>query len=386
MRVLILNTDYEAFLEDLYSQSPGLAGRTYDEQLTERSRSLFGVADFYSKGFEAGGAAAAEIHLNNRPMQLQWAFEHGLKIASNGHTGSHARDGFWRRTLRAFAPHAVSTPELLAMPAWTRQVLTAQIESFAPDVILNHVMHFVSAASLRAIAGRRCLIVGQIAAPWDDREDDRSYDLIVSSLPNYVSGFKARGIRSELNRLAFAPRVLDEVPAAAERDLAVSFVGTLSVHHADRISLLELLAQRVDLNVWGMGIEDIAPESPIRACYRGQAWGRDMYAIFRRSRIVVNQHIGIAGPFANNMRLYEATGCGATLVTDQKDNLQELFQPGSEVAAYDDSEECLEQIETISRDLDRCAEIGRSGQARTCCDHTYEKRTAELSSIFASIA
>jgi spore maturation protein CgeB len=379
MRVLILNTDYEAFLEDLYSQVPGLAERTYDEQLAERNHSLFGVADFYSRGFEAAGAAAAEIHLNNRPMQLQWAFEHGLKIPS-------AKDGFWRRALRAFAPRAISTSELLAMPAWTRHILTAQIEWFAPDVILNHVMHFVSAASLRAIAGRRCLIVGQIAAPWGDREDDRNYDLIVSSLPNYVSRFRARGIRSELNRLAFAPRVLDEVPAVAERDLAVSFVGTLSVHHTDRIRLLELLAQRVDLNVWGMGIEDIAPDSPIRACYRGQAWGRDMYAIFRRSRIVVNQHIGIAGRFANNMRLYEATGCGATLVTDQKDNLQELFHPDSEIVAYRDPDQCLERIESISGAPDRCAEIGRSGQARTRSDHTYEKRTAELSTIFASMA
>ena len=87
--------------------------------------------------------------------------------------------------------------------------------------------------------------------------------------------------------------------------------------------------------------------SPIRACYRGQAWGREMFAIFRRSQIVINQHIGIAGDFANNMRLYEATGCGAALVTDRKDNLHELFEVGSEVVDYGDPAECLARIEEL---------------------------------------
>ncbi len=96
-----------------------------------------------------------------------------------------------------------------------------------------------------------------------------------------------------------------------------------------------------------MGIEEVSENSPIRGCYRGQAWGREMFAIFRRSQIVINQHIGIAGDFANNMRLYEATGCGAALVTDRKANLQELFDVGSEVVDYGDPAECLARIEGL---------------------------------------
>src|ERR1700723_2242095 len=80
MRVLILNTDYEAFLEDLYTHVQGLADRTYDEQMEARNRSLFGVADFYSQGLKANGLAAADLHLNNRAMQLRWAAENGAPI------------------------------------------------------------------------------------------------------------------------------------------------------------------------------------------------------------------------------------------------------------------------------------------------------------------
>ena len=75
MRVLILNTDYEAFLDDLYAENPGLAEQSYDRQMAVRNASLFGAADFYSEGLKANAVDAADLHLNNRAMQLRWAAE-----------------------------------------------------------------------------------------------------------------------------------------------------------------------------------------------------------------------------------------------------------------------------------------------------------------------
>jgi len=379
--VLILNTDYEAFLEDLYRDHPGLADRSYAEQMAVRNASLFGAADFYSAGLKANGAEAADLHLNNQPMQLRWAAEHGLVISPKDAPNSRSIFAKAGRLLRG---EKELTPQLAAMPNWTRRVMAAQIEAFRPDVILNQAMHFVSAESLRSLVGKRCLLVGQIAAPWHEPEDDKNYDLIVTSLPNFVSRFSQRGIRAQLNRLAFSQSVLEVVPEG-KRELAVSFIGTMSAHHLERIRLLEFLAPRVELNIWGMGIEDVAAESPIRACYRGQAWGAEMFEIFRRSKIVINQHIGIAGEFANNMRLYEATGCGATLVTDRKTNLHELFDVGSEVVDYVEPAECLAQIEELLGRPDACADIGRKGQARTRRDHSYVQRTAELKAMFSDL-
>lgn len=381
MRVLILNTDYEAFLEDLYAQNPGLVDRSYDEQMAVRNHSLFGAADFYSEGLKANGVEAADIHLNNRAMQLRWAAEHGLTLPSPDRVAPRTMPAKLGRLLRG---EKAMTPQLLAMPDWVRNVVAAQIEAFRPDVILNQAMHFISARSLRSLAGKRCLLVGQIAAPWHEPDDDLAYDLIATSLPNFVEKFRRRGVRTFYNQLGFAPNVLASVPQA-QRDLSVTFVGTLSVHHAERIRLLEFLAARTALNIWGMSIDDMPKESPIRGCYRGQAWGREMFAIFRRSQIVINQHIGIAGDFANNMRLYEATGCGAALVTDRKTNLNELFDVGSEVVDYGDAEECLARIEGLLREPDQCAAIGSNGQARTCSGHTYVQRTAELKAKFTEL-
>jgi spore maturation protein CgeB len=381
VRVLILNTDYEAFLDDLYAENPGLAEESYDQQMAVRNRSLFGAADFYSEGMKANGVEAAEIHLNNRVIQLRWAAEHGVNISAERPVETQL---FGAKVRRLFGGKNRSSSQLAAMPGWTRNVMTAQIEAFQPDVILNQAMHFVGAQSLRGLAGKRCLLVGQIAAPWHWPEDDLAYDLIVTSLPNFVRQFERRGIRTFYNQLGFAPNVLSSVPQT-QRDLAVTFVGTLSSHHAERIRLLENLAKRTSLNIWGMGIEEVSEDSPIRDCYRGQAWGREMFGIFRRSQIVINQHIGIAGDFANNMRLYEATGCGAALVTDRKVNLQELFNVGSEVVDYGDPAECLARIEGLLDEPSRCAEIGAKGQARTCRGHTYVQRTAELKAKFAEL-
>ena len=380
MRVLILSTDYEAFLEDLYAENPGLAEQGYDQQMAARNRSLFGSADFYSEGLKANGVQAAEVHLNNRVMQLRWAAEHGVNIDKKP-VEPRRISVTMRRLLRL----RNEPSELAAMQGWTRNVMIAQIERFRPDVILNQAMHFVGSKSLRSLVGKRCLLVGQIAAPWHWPEDDLGYDLIATSLPNYVQRFERRGIRTFYNQLGFAPSVLQGIPDA-ERDLVVTFVGTLSAHHAERIRLLEYLAARTRLNVWGMGIEEVSEQSPMRGCYRGQAWGRGMFEIFCRSQIIINQHIGIAGEFANNMRLYEATGCGAALLTDRKTNLQELFDVGSEVVDYGDPEECLARIEELVADRDRCAEIGIKGRTRTCRDYTYVQRTAELAAEFARLA
>jgi spore maturation protein CgeB len=381
MRVLILNTDYEAFLEDLYAENPGLAAQSYDQQMAVRNRSLFGAADFYSEGLKANGVEAADVHLNNRAMQLRWAAEHGVNIRAEKPVESQ---GLGAKVRRLFGAKSKLLPQLAAMPDWVRSVMIAQIEHFRPDVILNQVMHFVDAESLRSLVGRRCLLVGQIAAPWHEPEDDLGYDLIVTSLPNYVQRFERRGIRTFYNQLGFAPNLLSSVPEV-ERDLAVTFVGTLSSHHADRIRLLEYIATRTSLNIWGMGIDEVSNDSPIRSCYRGQAWGRQMFGIFRRSQIVINQHIGIAGSFANNMRLYEATGCGAALVTDRKTNLHDLFDVGSEVIDYGDPGECLARIEKLLSEPVRCSAVGGKGQARTCSDHTYVQRTVELKVKFAEL-
>lgn len=112
----------------------------------------------------------------------------------------------------------------------------------------------------------------------------------------------------------------------------------------------------------------------------GVVWGREMYEVLRRSKITLNHH-GDVAPYANNCRLFEATGMGALLVTDWKANLSELFEVGKEVVAYRSTEECADMIRHYLKDEEGRMAISRAGQARTLRDHTYRRRMQEFVDI-----
>ena len=103
-----------------------------------------------------------------------------------------------------------------------------------------------------------------------------------------------------------------------------------------------------------------------------------MYQVLRRSRITLNSHIDLAGREAGNMRLFEATGVGAFLLTDFKDNLHTLFAPEREVAAWRSIDECLAAIERYLADDNARSTIAKAGQTRTMAQHTYRHRAAEI--------
>jgi spore maturation protein CgeB len=202
-------------------------------------------------------------------------------------------------------------------------------------------------------------------------------DLILTSFPHYVDRFRARGIASEYFRIGFDPVVLQDI-GAVTRDIACSFVGGISPSHAGRLNLLEHLARETDISFYGYGADSLAASSPIRSRHHGEAWSLDMYRYLARSRVTLNVHIDAAENNANNMRLYEATGCGALLVTDQKDNLAELFEPGKEIVTYGSPDEAVEKIRYYTSHPEEASAIAAAGQQRTLREHSYAHRMSEM--------
>ena len=393
MRILVLNADYPKFLRHLYLSVPGLHEASHDEQLRVRNESLFGVADFYSRNFKARGHAAAEIHLNNQWLQHAWARENGLKLDAppppvpDG-SASASRPADWLRSFlkpvgkRLLGRFAHRVPGTAANQAKVLNgIFLAQVEAMDPDVILNQEMVHLRSPVLKKLKRPGRLILGQIASQLPRDEDFGVYDLVISSLPNLVEWFRGQGVRAEVNRLAFEPSILQSMPPQPERDIALSFVGSLSPEHGHRIAFLEQLARDTPLQLWGNGIERLPPSSPLHARYRGEAWGRDMYDILRRSRITLNHHIDLAEDWANNMRLYEAPGAGTLLLTDAKRNLREIYTPGEEVETYSGAEDCIAQVNRLLADEKRRADIALKGHRRCLEVHNYYTRTGEIAAL-----
>jgi hypothetical protein len=386
MRILVLNADYPRFLAWFYRGRVGLENAAYAAQMAARNASLFGVADFYSKNFAALGHAAAEVHVNNPWLQAAWAREHGMTTAAPeppGATGRKAPPAWLQRVVTPFKPMLRPLARKVGLsPRLDRQaedILLAQIEEFRPDVVLNQDTFHIDTSLIRRIKGiGKPILIGQVGIEPSRGEDWTVYDLMISQLSMTVNFFRGFGVRSEVNHLAFEPAILDALPKAPAADIDVSFVGTVSADHRQRIALLEAVADRYDLQLYGSRPQALPASSPLHRCYRGEVWGAEMYQVLRRSRVTLNSHIDLTGREAGNMRLFEATGVGTFLLTDRKDNLGTLFEPDREVAAWRSIDDCLTAIGRMLGDDNGRAAIARAGQARTMAQHTYRHRAQEI--------
>ena len=367
MKFLILDTDYPEFLCWLYTQHPGLESQPYEHQMRVRYESLCGVADFYSSNLRKLGYEVLHIYANNEFMQKAWARENGLRLRGEGR---------WKFRMRRGIVPWVSRVQR----GWFYDILKAQIEHYKPDILLNQTIDNISSSFLKKMKPHARLLMGQHAAPLPEGEDFSCYDLVVSSLPNLVKHFRRRGVSAEPHCLAFEPRVLQRL-RDEEPKTPMTFAGSITLHHDGRIRLLEYLCRYLDLKIYGIGVDYLPKDSLIRQRYQGEAWGVDMYQILFNSKITVNHHIGMAKSYANNMRLFEATGVGTLLVTDWKKNLHEMFDLGKEVVAYRTAEECAELIQYYLEHENERREIALAGQQRTLRDHTYHKRMQELVDI-----
>lgn len=367
VRFFIVNTDYTEFLHWLYTQHPGLEQRPYDEQHRIRMDSLFGTANFYSSNLRKLGHEAWDVIANIEPLQKQWAREHGIKT-----------DGArWRFRMRRGI-----VPWLYRQRAqnWMYSILAAQIKAYQPDVLYCMAMETIGSDLLRSIQGYYRLAIGQHAAT-PLQQDISAYDLVLTSLPNQVDHFRRQGLKSELLRLAFEPKVLNRLRLDI-RHYDIVFVGGLGSIHEGGTKTLESLAEQCKVTVWGYGLENLPVNSPLRRYCHGTIWGVKMYQALRDARIIFNRHSDLADRhYANNMRLYEATGVGTLLLTDHKRNLADLFEPGKEIAAYRDTDECLALARYYLDHDDEREAIAQAGQRRTLSENTWRQRMQELVEI-----
>ena len=374
--MLVVDTYYPAFLAAHYAASPGLKRRSYEEQWDALMASRFGTSDAYSYHFRRLGHEATEIVTNCEPLQSAWAREHGVARRLVGRAG-----GILPGPGGALARRSILVGMALA-----------QVESFQPDVVYLQDLWFFGARTLAALRRQGRLVVGQLASQLPPMRRLRSLDLVTTALPQYVERFRRMGVEAEHFEIAFYERVLDslghlgvETRSQSARRYALTFVGGLSPElYAEGTRMLERVARELPLDVWGFGSEGLPAGSPILGRYRGEAWGLDMYTVLAQSRITLNRHGEVAGGYAANMRLFEATGAGALLVTDGGENLPELFEPGREAVTYETEDELIEKLRHyIEHDEERQA-IAAAGQERTLREHTYEQRIGELAEMLES--
>jgi spore maturation protein CgeB len=403
MKLVRLTTAYPVYLQQFYADRPGLEDSPMNVQQQILMEDAFYWADFWKVSLEPLGYDVVELVANAKPIQRAWAIENGVMY----------QDKDWMLTL---ATKRIQTekPEILFIVDYTNfsRAWIEELRSSCPSIRV---------------------VIGWCAAPFNDPEVFKAYDLVLSCDPELVSQYRSMGHESHHVNNAFDPRILERINDKGKDSYDFTFVGQINRQarfHLEREKLLLHLVEHTPLIIFSirrsvrgpgrylkgiireriqsaydsmnrLGIPtDILDQIPIisRGPYYGKRpllpfhpqlkkhirsplFGMKMFQTLYDSKVSFNNHINISKRFASNLRMFEATGVGSCLLTDQKERIADLFEPDSEVVTYRSAEECAEKALYLLENPSQRISIAKAGQARTLRDHNFNIRAQQLDEI-----
>jgi spore maturation protein CgeB len=213
------------------------------------------------------------------------------------------------------------------------------------------------------------------------------FDLVLS----YTGGAALSELRSRLGAKKVAPlygsvdpdRYRPAVPEG--RRAALSYLGTYA---ADRQAALETLfvepARRRPRDRFVIGGAQYPADFPWAAnvyFWRHVAAYEHprFYASARLTLNVTRQAMAEFG-WCPSGRLFEAAACGAPIVSDWWEGLDQFFAPEREIVVVRTTEDVLTVLESTDAEL---AEIGAAARDRVLSRHTAARRATELESLLA---
>lgn len=267
----------------------------------------------------------------------------------------------------------------LAKTASLEDILLAQIEHHRSDVFYNLDPMRYGDSFLKKLPGSVKRTIAWRAAPSAGGQF-LNHDVIVNNFPSLLDGYRTHGATAEYLFPAHDPE-MDFYADRIDRPVDVLFVGTYSRHHRTRAVMLEAIASlRERMTVvmhldtsrytrlaetplgWFGPLRKDRRSHDIRAVARPPVFGRDLLNAISRSKIVVNGAIDIAGRDRGNMRIWEALGCGTTLVSDSG-NYPDGIEEGRHYVGYDDANQVPALLLTLVDDAKRRQTLADEGRA-----------------------
>ena len=402
MRLVRLSTAYPLYLEQFYARRPGLEGEPCADQEKALFYDAFGWADFWQAPMAALGYDVHDVIANAEPMQRAWARENGRRQPAGAWLGSLAAD---------------------------------RVRALEPDILfINDYVSFSRPwiEEVRAGCPSIKLVLGWCGAPFPDADVFRGYDAVLSCVPELVEKFQEMGHRSWHLNHAFDRRILERIGEPDRDPFEFTFVGQVhrqSGFHRERERLLLRLLEQTPLTIYsmnagvgpgrylmalarkgvygaycafsGLGLPEgmlsripvlsrgpryhdhpFLPVHPgLKKHLKPPVFGLDMFRVLRDSKVTFNSHLNISVHSSSNMRMFEATGAGACLLTDHLERTSRLFEPDFEVVTYRSAAECAEKALYLLDHPARREEIALAAQRRTLRDHSYQVRAGDLDNI-----
>ncbi len=343
----------------------------------------------------------------------------GLSISSswgNGHAtlwrglcAALARQGhhviFFERDVSYYAAHRdyfeIPGGELFLYSSWTEIRLlaarhvqdadVAMVTSYCPDSREASELVLSSRAAVHAFYDldapvTLCRVRSGLPVDYLPARKYSDFDIVLS----YTGGSTLAALEQELGAKKAVPLYGSVDPArhspAASVEAYSGDLSYLGTYAADRqAKLTELFVEparrrpRSRFTLGGSMYDDSFPWTP-NIYYLSHVPTADHPAFYCSSRLTLNvtrQAMAEFG-YCPSGRLFEATACGAPVLTDQWPGLEFFFQPGSEILVADQTQDSLAALDRSPEELRRIAQAGR---ARTLEQHTADCRARELESI-----
>ena len=257
-----------------------------------------------------------------------------------------------------------------------RRLLSAA-RAFRPDLILVLWGNTLSPDLLRSL---KKTSGAPMAAWWvDDPFRHRAeklipfYDFFFIFDRSYIPAIREQGGRN----VRFLPCACDEsvyYPRRLSRrdeTLYKSDVAWVAWYYPDRARIAEALSS-VDLKIWGRHW----PGNFVRE----DRFVKDVVAakIYSATKIGLNSHSGQSRQGGLNTRSFELLAAGAFELTDAVEGMEELLEPGREVAVYRSPEEARDLVRFYLKNPGERQRMARAGRERVLSQHTYFQRMKTL--------
>ena len=392
-KLFSVSSVYPGNLEDFYDQHPEVRQLTYRDHLNLLLNETTEFVGSYIRNFRKQGVDAVCVIANDKGLQNKWVHDNSLE-------GGEEKDTIFQQ-INAHKP----------------DILWIENLSYAGKDWLNIVRRDVK--SIKLIVAYHC-------APFNSKilESLTSVDFVITCTPGLKMMIEKMGKKAYLVYHGFDSDLLpgnSETTGSYTNDFI--FSGSLisgGDFHNNRIKLIErILKENIDIGLY-VNLENRLKIRAKQSIYllaslmrklkmdavvenlkileygktkvnmyshslitrkRPPVYGADMYKLFSQSKVVLNYHIGVSGDYAGNMRMFEVTGCGSCLLTDNKKNMGDLFDTNTEVVVYDSIEDCVSKVRWLLDHEDERKKIALAGQNRTLTFHTVEKRCETIIEI-----
>lgn len=392
-KLFSVSSVYTGNLEAFYNQHPEVRQLSYEDHLNLLLNETTEFVGSYIRNFRKQGIDAVCVIANDNDLQKKWVKENRPKY-------DEEKDILFEQ-VKAYNPEILWIENLsYTSKEWLNRV-RRDIKSIKL-IVAYHCAPFNSKiiVSLTAVdfvitctPGLKMMIenLGKKAYLVYHGFDSDLMPGISESTGSYqndfiFSGSLISGGDFHNNRIKLIERILEE---NIDIGLYVNLENRLKIRAKQSIYLLASLMKKLKMNVvvknlkileYGKTKVNMYSHSLINQ-KRPPVYGSEMYNLFSQSKVVLNYHIGVAGDYAGNMRMFEVTGCGSCLLTDNKKNMNELFDTNSEVVVYDSIEDCISKVKWLLDHEDERKKIALSGQKRTLAFHTVEKRCETIIEI-----